>query len=78
MNREQRLRDDDGQWVTAGDTVTFSYGIPPVSVRARIVDRNGRLVGLCPGHNPPLFLLRSLRRSVGSWYRDNAKMRGGE
>ena len=67
-----RLRDDDGEWVTAGDTVHFSYGIPPVSVDARIIERGGRLIGLCPGHNPPAFNLRSLRRYVGSWHKRSA------
>jgi hypothetical protein len=64
-----RLRDDDGEWVSAGDTVRFSYGIPPVAVDALIVERDGRLIGLCPGHTPPEFNLRSLRRYVGCWYK---------
>jgi len=66
-----RLRDDDGEWVMAGDAVHFSYGIPPVGVDAPIVERDGKLVGLCPGHNPPQFNLRSLRRHVGNWYKQN-------
>ncbi len=66
-----RLRDDDGEWVTAGDTVHFSYGIPPVGVDAPIIERNGKLIGLCPGHKPSEFNLRSLRRYVGSWYKQN-------
>ena len=44
-----RLRDDYGEWVTAGDTVYFYYGIPPVAVDAAIIERNGKLIGLCPG-----------------------------
>lgn len=66
-----RLRDDDGKWVAAGDAVRFAYGIPPVSVDAPIIEREGRLIGLCPGHNPPEFNLRSLRRYVGNWYKQN-------
>ena len=30
----------------------FAYGIPPVPVRAEIVERKGRLVALTPGHDP--------------------------
>ena len=67
-----RLRDDDGEWVVAGDTVHFSYGMPPVGVDAPIIERGGKLVGLCPGHNPPEFNLRSLRRHVGNWYKQNS------
>ena len=69
-----RLRDNDGEWVAAGDTVHFSYGIPPIGVDAKIIERGGTLIGLCPGHNPPEFKLRSLRRYVGSWY---AEISGG-
>lgn len=67
-----RLRDDDGNWTTAGDTVLFSYGIPPVAVYAKIVKRNGRLIALTPGHNPTKSSLRSLRQYVGCWYRQEA------
>jgi PAS domain-containing protein len=60
------LRDDDGQRVQAGDSVRFVYGIPPVAV----VQRDGRLVALCPGHTPEECNLRTLRRHVGSWYKE--------
>ena len=66
-----RLRDDDGAWVAAGDRIRFSYGIPPACVIADIVSRGGELVGLAPDHNPPEFLLRSLRNYVGVWYKAN-------
>jgi len=67
-----RLRDNDGEWVTAGDTVHFTYGMPPAGVAAPIIERDGKLIGLCPGHNPPEFNLRSLRRYVGTWHKKNA------
>jgi len=67
-----RLRDDNGDWVAEGDWVTFSYGIPPQSVVAKITERDGKLIGLCHGHNPPEFNLRSLRRYVCVWYQANA------
>ena len=74
MKREyskQRMRDNDGEWVSAGDTVRFSYGIPPVVVDAPIIERDNKLIGLCPGHRPTEFNLRSLRRHVGNWYKHN-------
>ena len=69
-NRWLVLRDDDGKRVTAGDSVRFCYGIPPVAVVARIVTCDGRLVALCPGHTPDKCNLRTLRRAVGSWYKE--------
>ncbi len=66
------LRDDDGKRVQAGDSVRFCYGIPPVGVVAKIVERDGRLVALCPGHTPEECSLRTLRKHVGSWYKEGA------
>jgi hypothetical protein len=66
------LLDDDRKRTTAGDTVCFSYGIPPVRVLAKIIERDGVLIGICPGHYPDEFKLRSLRKYVGSWYKQNA------
>ena len=64
------MRDDDGKRVQAGDAVRFCYGIPPVAVVAKIVERDGRLVALTPGHKPAECELRRLRRAVGSWYKE--------
>jgi hypothetical protein len=61
--------DDDGNRVRAGDTIFFSYGIPPVYVKAEIIDRDGKLVALTPGHCPSECTLKRLRRYVGAWYR---------
>jgi len=74
-----RLMDDDGVPVTAGDTIRFSYGIPPVVVEAKIIERDGRLVALSPGHTPAECKLRSLRNYVGNWYKTNVPVtRGSE
>jgi hypothetical protein len=67
--RQLRLRDDDGEWTEAGETIMFSYGIPPVMVTAEVVERNGRLIALCPGHSPESCNLRALRRYVGEWHK---------
>ena len=48
----RKLVDDDGIEITAGCVLHFAYGIPPVPVRAEIVERKGRLVALTPGHDP--------------------------
>ena len=71
------LLDDDGEKVRAGDSVRFSYGIPPIHVIAPIVKRKGRLIALTPGHDPEEMALRNLRRHVGCWYKPNAQISGG-
>lgn len=63
------LLDDDGLRVTSCDTVRFIYGIPPVSVRAKVIQRGKSLIALTPQHNPKEVNLRALRRYVGAWFR---------
>ena len=65
------LLDDDGEKVRAGDEVCFSYGIPPIYVISKIVQRGKSLIALTPGHIPPECNLRTLRRNVGCWYKQN-------
>jgi hypothetical protein len=67
------LLDDDRQPTQAGDTVGFNYGIPPVGVRAKIIRRGKSLIALTPGHTPAECNLRTLRKYVGSWYKQNAE-----
>ena len=64
-----RFRDDDYNWTYEGDVVSFCYGIPPIYVTGKVVNRNGTLYVLTPKHNPPECELRMLRRHVGAWYR---------
>ena len=64
-----RMRDDDGVWVHAGDSVRFSYGIPPVRVIAPVVKRGKSLIVITDGHHPSECNLRSLRKYVGNWYK---------
>lgn len=73
-----RFKDDNGEWVYEGDTITFSYGIPPVAVMAKIdcineklwarpINRDtnhDRYVKSCP--------LRALRRYVGAWWKEES------
>lgn len=63
------MRDSDGEEIEAGDWVRFSYGIPPVGVKARVVDRDGKLIVLTPGHNPEECTLKLLRWDVGEFYK---------
>lgn len=69
MKRAPTLLDDDGVQTRAGDTISFSYGIPPVGVRARVIQRAKSLIALTPNHTPAEINLRSLRRHVGAWFR---------
>lgn len=67
MNRY--CMDSDGHRTYAGDTILFSYGIPPVRVTAEIVNRNGKLVALTPGHSPSSCTLSRLKSCVGEWWK---------
>ena len=65
--RRQRITDSDGALVRPGCTIRFGYGIPPVEVRAKVVDRDGDLVALTPGHNPASCLVSDLAAHVGAF-----------
>ena len=67
MNK-RRILDSDGDEVRAGMFISFSYGIPPVGVRARVVERDGRLIALTPGHNPSECSVRTLKQHVGDFW----------
>jgi hypothetical protein len=64
-----RTKDSDGRWVKAWDMIRFAYGIPPVIVRATVVERDGKLIALTPGHNPAECELRKIKQYVGAFYR---------
>lgn len=63
------MKDVDGVTIKAGDTIVFSYGIPPLRVEAPVVIENGKLVAITTGHNPPKCELRHLKKHVGSFYK---------
>jgi len=48
----RKIVDDDGVEVTAGCVIHFSYGAPGVGVDAPVIERDGRLIALTPGHKP--------------------------
>lgn len=56
------IKDDEGNEITDGDVVYFSYGIPPVGVKADVQkDSDGRLIIEVRGeHNPRFYPLRKL------------------
>jgi hypothetical protein len=60
---------DDGEQVSDGDEITFSYGIPPVRVCARVEAFEGELWALTPGHNPSRCRLLELRSHVELFYK---------
>lgn len=71
MSATTMLRDDDGRPTRDGDTVQFSYGIPPRVVRAKIVQRGKSLIALTPTEAVTECNLRRLRYHVSVWYRIN-------
>lgn len=62
------IRDSDGDEVTAGCYVRFSYGIPPTSVLGDVIERNGRLIVLTPGHRPEECPVSTLKKHVGVFW----------
>lgn len=63
------MLDSDGDKVTDGDEITFSYGIPPVRVCAQVEAFEGELWALTPGHNPSRCRLSELRDHVELFYK---------
>ncbi len=62
------LRDSDGKRVRAGQTIAFSYGIPPVYVRGPVVRRGNRLTVITEGHNPSECPVSDLMDCVGDFW----------
>ena len=66
------MKDDDGFDVSPGDWISFSYGIPPVRVDAKVSLKKSVLIFTVLGrHKPREMPLSSLRRHVGCWYKTN-------
>ncbi len=68
LRRDTGVKDADGVPVLEGDTVDFSYGIPPVGVEAPVVFYQGKFQVLTPGHNPKRCALRQLKKHVGEFW----------
>lgn len=64
----KKILDSDGFEVFPGCTISFSYGIPPVVVIAPVVERDGKLVALCDGHNPSECDVSELEGHVGNFF----------
>lgn len=62
-----RLTDCDGKRIKDGCTIAFSYGIPPVPVRAKVIKRGGRFIALTPGHNPDECPVNELEKHFEFW-----------
>lgn len=59
------IKDDAGKIIKHGDTISFSYGIPPVGVRAKVEERDGVLWIVVPEpHKPSVERLSKLKK----WY----------
>lgn len=56
------IKDDWGNVIKAGDVISFSYGIPPVGVKAPVVEKDGILWALTPGHAPEQAKLSYIRK----------------
>lgn len=61
------ITDDDGNAVVAGCTIHFGYGIPPIGVNAKVVERDGKLIALTPGHNPAECTVTYIKKYFNFW-----------
>lgn len=61
------ITDDDGNVVTAGCVICFGYGIPPIGVEAKVVERKGKLIALTPGHNPTECEVSFIKKWFNFW-----------
>ena len=61
--------DSDGNILRARDTIAFSYGIPPVNVKAKVGEINGVLFAFTPEHYPKKIKIAQIERCVGSFYK---------
>ena len=68
--KTKRFKDDDGFTVGHGDTISFSYGLPPVGVRAKVKWNGHAYICLTPGHNPEWCYLKDLKH-ISNFYKRN-------
>ena len=66
-------KDNDGFEVRAGDTISFSFGIPPRRVEGVLFERDGKLIMPCEGVTPKEATLNQLRRHVGGFWKVGRK-----
>lgn len=64
----EKIFDADGIAVKPGCTIYFAYGIPGVPVLAKVIERNGKLIALTPGHRPKESRVSCLNRHVGDFW----------
>lgn len=64
------ILDSDGIEVKAGDLIRFAYDQPPVGVAASVIDRNGKLIAITPGHRPRECPVDALERYVHDFWVD--------
>ena len=62
-------KDCDGERVEAGDTIAFSFGIPPTLVEGVLFERDGKLIMPTPDHTPKEATIAALRRYVGIFWK---------
>lgn len=62
--------DSDGRIVREGDSIHFIYGIPPIRANGTVINRNGVLWALVPGHKPNESTLSDIRKYCEHFWKD--------
>ena len=64
------IKDEDGIRLRSGDYISFAFGLPPISVLARLTETDGRWMIECidpPDVKPRRSTLADLRRHYAIW-----------
>lgn len=70
MKHPKFCMDSDRRRVYPGDSIRFSFGIPPLLVIGKVVLREGEFWVLTPTVKPTECRIKELRECVGDFYRE--------
>lgn len=72
-----RIRDEDGIPLKSGDYITFTFGIPPISVLARLSSTGGEMQIECldpPDVKPKFENLKTVMKFYQVWKAPKARV----
>ncbi len=61
------MKDEYGIKVKVGDVLSSAYGIPGRRILGTVIERDGVLWVLTPGHNPSECTLRQFKKHLGEF-----------
>lgn len=70
--------DNDGEKVEAGDSIYFSFGLPPRCVEGVLFERDGTLIMPTPDLTPKEATIGQLRYHVGGFWKVTTQQKKDE